>query len=203
VPLPKTSRQNLAKANAKGRKPRPWRSPAESLIIRSLAWEWYIDQGPRCSRRGLARLLGVSHTWVQKLLRKFVADLPEIVELIVEGRPLFPEQWYPRATFVQLRAAQEETRRMREQRLVRGSRCWKIVGFQIGDNFVRAVVPTKSYAAALEARQYMQGTVVTINTRRYTRRRHSRGGPRGCCNPFAHPVIPKSDFHPQQTRARS
>ena len=87
---------------------------------------------------------------------------------------------------------------MREQRLVRGSRCWKIEGFQIGDNFVRAVVPTKSYAAALAARQCMQATVVTINTRRYTRRRHPKAGPRGSCDPLAHAVIPKSDFPPRR-----
>jgi hypothetical protein len=117
----------------------------------------------------------------------------------VDGRLQKPEDRYPRATFEQLRAAQEETREMRERRLLRGPRLWKIMEFKIGDTVVRAVVPTKTYAAALEARQCMQGTVVTINTRRYTRRRHSTAGPRGCCNPFANAVMPKSDFPPRSS----
>ena len=114
----------------------------------------------------------------------------------MDGRLEMPGDRYPLATFEQLRAAQEETRKMRERRLLRGPRLWKIMELKIGDTFVRAVVPTKSYAAALAPRQYMQARVVTINTRRYTRRRHSMAGPRGCCDPSAQAVIRKSDFRP-------
>jgi hypothetical protein len=83
---------------------------------------------------------------------------------------------------------------MKERNLLRGPRLWKIAEFKIGDNVVRAIAPTKSYAAALAARQLMQATVVTINTRRYTRRRHPIAGPRGSCDPVTPAMIPKSDF---------
>jgi hypothetical protein len=182
---------------------------SESQIIRRLAWHWFMGQGPICSARGLGRRLGVSHTWIQKLVREFVADpsntigqvgpavplsaLPEwyanaLISLaheerenaerlghapgpagfLADGRMRIPYLRYLPATFEQLRAAQEETRNMRERNLLRGPRLWKIVEYKIGDNFVRARVPTKAYAAVLAASNCAP-TAIPINKRMYVK----------------------------------
>ena len=75
---------------------------------------------------------------------------------------------YLPATFEQLRAAQWETQELRERGLLRGPRRWKPAEFKIGDNFVRALVPTKAYAAVLAASKCAQ-TVIPINKRRYVK----------------------------------
>lgn len=170
MPSRETSRQNLAKANANGRKPRLWRSLAESQTIQRLVWQWYIDQGPRCSRRELARRIGVSHTWVQKLVREFAAywPVPLLEGFFADGRLQMPRDRYPLATFEQLRAAQWETQKLRERGLLRGPRRWKLAEFKIGDNFVRALVPTKAYAAVLAASN-CGPTAIPINKRRYVK----------------------------------
>jgi hypothetical protein len=170
VPSRETSRQNLAKAIANGRKPRLWRSLAESETIQRLVWQWYIDQGPRCSRRELARRLRISHTWVQKLVQEFAVywPVPYLEGVFVDGRLQMPRDRYPLATFEQLRAAQEETWKMRDRGLLRGPRRWKIAEFKIGDNIVRALVPSKTYAAVL-ASNCVPLTVVPITTRRYVK----------------------------------
>jgi len=153
----------------------------------------------------MARRLGVSHTWIQKLVREFVADpsntlgqigpaiplaglpeeyqdalrrlaheekescdrLPGPASFLVEGR--VPYMRYLPATVEQLRAAQEETRKMREWHLLRGPRRWRIVEFKIGDGYVRAWVPTKTYAAVLAASDSGLTTMIPINTRRYVK----------------------------------
>ena len=61
--------RNLEKARANWRPPRPWRSRAESRLIRLITWQWLLGHGPWCSGRALARWLGVSHTYIQKLTR--------------------------------------------------------------------------------------------------------------------------------------
>jgi len=86
----------------------------------------------------------------------------------VEGRLQMPRDRYPLATFEQLRAAQDETRRMRDRGLLRGPRRWKKAEFQIGDNLVRVLVPTKTYAAVL-ASKCVPLTAIPINTRRYVK----------------------------------
>ena len=53
-------------------KQRRWRTPRESLIIRSLIWAW-CQQLPeeRCSARKLAKQLGCDHMWVLRLKWQF------------------------------------------------------------------------------------------------------------------------------------
>ena len=99
MPSPESSRRNLALAKAKWRPPRLWRSPRESQYFRSLVWQW-LHRSPerRCSARKLAWQLGVSHTWVNKLKRRFQSD-PE--------RQLRQERTWGAATLDQLRVEQE------------------------------------------------------------------------------------------------
>jgi hypothetical protein len=95
---------------------------------------WLNSREPgKWSGRAVARYLGVSHTWIQKLVRQFSAD-PCGIER--DARRHFP------ATFEQLSRAQDETRKQKE----RGwpPRRWRWAEFKIGDEVVRAVVPTKA-----------------------------------------------------------
>ncbi len=80
MPSPETSRENLQKAKAAGKPPRPWRSQAESRAIRLITWHWHLGRGPWCSGRALARWLGVSHTYIQKLDQAAKAKEKEILE---------------------------------------------------------------------------------------------------------------------------
>lgn len=65
------------------------------------------------SGRAWARELGISHTWLQKLVRKFMADPSEMWRLqIARGGP----------AFAQLSRAREHTREMRESGELRVSR---------------------------------------------------------------------------------
>ena len=86
----------------------------------------------------------------------------------MDGQLQMPGDRYPLATFEQLRAAQWETRKSRERGLLRGPRRWKQAEFKIGDNFVRALVPTKAYAAVLAASNRAPAAI-PINTRRYVK----------------------------------
>jgi integrase len=66
--------ENLDKAMANWRRPRPWRSPEESRAIKSLAWIWFTCDGPGQTRESIhsvARTLGVSRSYIQKLVRTF------------------------------------------------------------------------------------------------------------------------------------
>jgi hypothetical protein len=105
VPSPETSRRNLEKAKANWRAPLPWRSLQETRLIRTLAWQWYKMKEPRCGGRQIARWLGVSHTYIQKLVREFDGDTRNIVQ---------QQRAYGRATFADLGRAQEETAKIRE-----------------------------------------------------------------------------------------
>ncbi len=136
MPSLEASLRNLAKARAKGHPPRPWRSSQETRVIKRLAWQWFTYRGPgKWSARAVGSRLGVSHTYIQKLVREFVAD-PSKIERDVRGS-------HP-ATFEQLSRAQEETRQQRERGWLRPPRRWKVEEFKIGDEAVRAVVPTKA-----------------------------------------------------------
>lgn len=43
-------------------------------MIRRLVWQWLNYCGPKWSARAVARQLGVSHTYIQKLARYFAGD---------------------------------------------------------------------------------------------------------------------------------
>jgi len=128
VPSREASLTNLrkAKASPRWRPPRPWRSGEETRVIKRLTWQWFAYGRPgKCSGRALARCLGVSHTWIQKLQRKFTADPSNMLRQRGE------------ATLDQLCHAQELTRREREHGLLRSPCRWKVTESRIGDHVVR------------------------------------------------------------------
>jgi hypothetical protein len=113
MPSYESSMRNLAKARAKMRQPRPWRSSDESRMIRRYVFLRYTGRGQMPSGRDWARQLGISHTWLQRLVRQFQADPSEMYrELRRCGDP----------TFAQLSRARELTRQMRERGELRSSR---------------------------------------------------------------------------------
>jgi hypothetical protein len=118
--------ENLKKAT----KPRPWRSPSESRLIRMFVWQWAVGRGPHCSQYALARWLGIDQTYVRILKRKLlgrydglrngvrVDSLAEFLEAVRrEGAP----------TLERLARAREESRWMRSENLLRTQRTWKTV----------------------------------------------------------------------------
>src|ERR1700680_1600314 len=112
MPSYESSMRNLAKARAKWRPPRPWRSTNESRMIRRYVFVWYTGRGSKPSGRAWAKQLGISHTWLQKLVRQFQTDPSQMLR---EGRRCGDP------TFAQLTRAREYTRRMGEQGELRGS----------------------------------------------------------------------------------
>lgn len=101
--------RNLVKARKSPRwyPPRPWRSKEESLIIRRYAFYWFTCRDRnKPSGRSWARQLGISHTWLQKLVREFTADPTEMLELQrYQGDPRLTE----------LSRAREDSQDMRER----------------------------------------------------------------------------------------
>jgi hypothetical protein len=86
------SMQNLRKACARrkelGAYPRPWRSKEEALMVRRLVVLWFTCRDlNRPSGRDWARQLGISHTWLQKLVREFKTDPSEVRRLQAYGDP--------------------------------------------------------------------------------------------------------------------
>lgn len=143
MPSPEASRRNLEKARTRWRAPRPWRSSQETHLIRRLVWQWFMYHGPgKWSGRAVSRQLGVSHTYIQKLVREYAADPSSMLR---EQRLFGP------ATLDGLRRAREETQKLRECGWLRRPRLWKTVEFKVGDNVLRAVVPTKAGAGAVAA----------------------------------------------------
>ena len=111
MPSFESSMRNLTKARAKMRPPRRWRSSDESRIIRRYVFQWSTARGQKPSGRAWARKLGISHTWLQKLERKFQADPNEMWRLqALKGDPKFAE----------LSRVQEYSRQMRERGELRG-----------------------------------------------------------------------------------
>jgi hypothetical protein len=137
MPSLEASLRNLKKARAAwSHPPRPWRSLYESRVIKRLARQWFISREPRkWSGRAVARWLGVTHTYIQKLVREFATDSSEMER---ETRRHAP------ATFEQLRLAQEETRKQKDHGWLRPPCRWKIAEFEIGDSVARVLVPTKA-----------------------------------------------------------
>jgi hypothetical protein len=84
------SMRNLAKACASARyhPPRPWRSKQESEAIQRFAFQWLSCRDRnRPSGRTWARELGISHTWLQKLIREITADPSKMRGLQAYGDP--------------------------------------------------------------------------------------------------------------------
>src|ERR1700676_671817 len=77
------SMANLQKARASARyhPPRPWRSKEESSVVRLFVYWWLTSRDRnKPSGRAWARELGVSHTWLQKLVREFQKDPNQIIQ---------------------------------------------------------------------------------------------------------------------------
>src|SRR5712691_5316910 len=120
MPAHESSMRNLAKAKTRWHPPRPWRSAQESRIIRRLVYLWFTCRDRRPSARAWARALGISHTWMQKLVRQFRADPTQMIREV---------RRFGLATFAQLNRAQEFTRRMNEEGELRGSRLARVANF--------------------------------------------------------------------------
>ena len=137
MPSRESSMRNLEKARAHWQHPpRPWRSYEESRVIRRLVWQWFRYRGPeKSSGRAVGRWLGVSHTYIQKLLREFMTD---------PSRALRQEQNHGPATFDDLKRAQAHTWEMKERGWLRPPRRWRTAEFKVGHQVVRAVVPTEA-----------------------------------------------------------
>ena len=109
--------RNLDEAmrNGKWRRPRPWRSRQETHVIKRLAWLWFNHRGPgrtRESIHSLSRALGVSRSYIQKLVMAFERDPTEMQR---EDRQRGP------SNVTDLARAKEETRQQRERGLLRGT----------------------------------------------------------------------------------
>jgi len=74
-------------------------------LIKALAWRWYKMKEPQCGGRQIARWLGVSHTYIQKLVREFNGDMRNIVQ---------QQRAYRLPTFADLARAQEASAQLRK-----------------------------------------------------------------------------------------
>jgi hypothetical protein len=111
MPSYESSMRNLAKARAKWRPPLPWRSSQEAQMIHRYAFQWFTCCGNRPSGRAWARKLGISHTWLQKLVREFAADSSKMLRLqTAKGDPRFED----------LSRARDHSRLMDERGQLRG-----------------------------------------------------------------------------------
>ncbi len=132
MPSREASLRNLEKARAKRRPPRPWRSRQETRVIKQLVWQWLNSGEPgKWSGRAVARWLDVSHTYIQKLVRKFQTD-PDRMRRVEAGSG--------RASCDQLNLARQHTLQARERGYLRQPIRWRVVEF-VG---MRVVVPTKA-----------------------------------------------------------
>jgi len=120
MPSYESSMRNLEKARAKWRSPLPWRSSDESRMIQRFVFLWLTCRGTKPSGRAWARDLGISHTWLQKLVRRFQTD---------PGQMLRQARYHGEPRFSQLTRARELTRRMNEDGQLRGSRLAKVANF--------------------------------------------------------------------------
>jgi hypothetical protein len=138
-PSREASLRNLEKAKVKWRSPRPWRSHQETQVIKRLAWQWFDSNGHgKSSGRSVARKLGVTHTYIQKLLREFLAD-PDTMR---REQAAFGE-----TTFAQLARAKDETRQQKERGRLRRPRLWEVAEFKIGGSVVSSRVPAEPSTA--------------------------------------------------------
>ena len=128
---------NIQKARAARRRaPLPWRSGLESQIIEQLVWQWWLSPAPRWPALRVARLLGVSHTWVNKLAKRFHSDPARF------RRRFAP---FPPATLEKLDRARQETLRRRQLGWLRGPIRLRRVRYTLPDGRTRSArLPTKS-----------------------------------------------------------
>lgn len=164
--------QNLAKAKAHWRAPRPWRSYQETRLIRGLVWQWCVSGvtgEPRCAGRALARWLGVSHTYIQKLSRIFSAGSTSGVRL-------------ERVTPEDLRGAREETRKLSERGALRRPTATQMACLAAGvtrppaTQAANANVAPPDYTAIHIAHLRMQAEQQRVNVRFCAHRRRWRSG---------------------------
>ena len=92
-------------------------------------------QGKPWAKYRVARFLGVSHTWVNKLVKRFEAD-PERMRRKMRA--------FAPASFEKLERAREETRRERERGWLRGPIRWRRVKVTIQGRKQRVVAPTRA-----------------------------------------------------------
>jgi hypothetical protein len=144
MPSLEASLRNLEKARAAwSHPPRPWRSYQETRIIKRLVWQWLTYRGPdKWSGRAVARSLGVSHTYIQKLVRQFTTGPSEMQR---------EAHRHTAATFEHLNRAREETQQEKERGCLRGPIRFKLVRFTYQGSKVKAVVPTESERRRREA----------------------------------------------------
>jgi hypothetical protein len=118
-----SSMANLRKARSSPRwhAPRPWRSAEEGRMVRRFVFLWFTCRDRnKPSGRSWARELGISHTWLQKLVREF-RERPDETQREM-GR-------YGDPSLVQLNRARESSQRMRDRGEIRLSRQDKTVKF--------------------------------------------------------------------------
>jgi len=109
MPSYESSIRNLGKAvdSPNWHRPRPWRSREESEMVSRYAFWWYTSCDPnKPSGRDWARQLGVSHTWLQRLVWRFKVDPTEMLEL---------QRTYGDPTLAQLTEARECTEQLRKE----------------------------------------------------------------------------------------
>jgi hypothetical protein len=128
---------NIQKARAARRRaPLPWRSGIESRLIEQLVWQWWQSPAPRWPAYRVARLLGVSHTWVNKLAKRFKSDPARFRR---RHAPFSP------ATLEKLQRAREETLWRRQRGWLRGPIRLRRVRYTLDDGKTRtARLPTKA-----------------------------------------------------------
>lgn len=100
--------RNLQKAfeSPRWHPPRPWRSKEEGRMVRRYVLLWLTCRdASRPSGRSWAKQLGISHTWLQKVVRALKANPEEMRKLQLQGD----------VTLAQLDRAKEYTQRMRER----------------------------------------------------------------------------------------
>src|SRR5882724_8172027 len=103
------SMRNFAKARARWRPPRPWRSNEEAQLIKRFVFQWFTCRDrSRPSGRAWARALSISHTWLQKLVRQFTADPSEMWRLqAMAGDPRSAELMRAKESSQEMRARGE------------------------------------------------------------------------------------------------
>jgi len=134
--------KNLAKAR-KSRHyhpPRPWRSEQESEMIRRFTFLWFTCRDSnKPSGRSWARQLGISHTWLQKLVQEFQRNPDDMWRLqLAEGDPKLTD----------LGDAQECSRAMRQRGELRPLRYRLPVGGARRRHETSSPIPAQNQDAA-------------------------------------------------------
>jgi len=150
---------NIKKARAaRKREPLRWRSGLESRIIEQLVWQWWVETsgewessgewlvasvrknqgqtreaGRPWAKQRVARFLEVSHTWVNKLVKRIERDPDRMRRRMAACAP---------ASFEKLERGREETRRQRKFGWIRGPIRMRRVKWTLGGKPQRAVVWT-------------------------------------------------------------